>query len=87
MKTLVCVALFACYFASVFATVGVDVSASVSVSAWGCLRKPGGQGAVTFAIPRVYMSYGAVDSVGIQVVMSIKLFDEPLLTLPSRCVF
>lgn len=46
------------------ATVGVDVSDAVSSSTWTCLRSPGGQGAVEFAIARVYQSTGSVDPHG-----------------------
>mmetsp|Transcript_2813 Transcript_2813/g.6055 ORF Transcript_2813/g.6055 Transcript_2813/m.6055 type:complete len:250 (+) Transcript_2813:100-849(+) len=47
------------------ATVGVDVSQAVSESVWECLETPGGQGAIEFAIPRVYKSGGSVDTTGV----------------------
>ena len=46
------------------ATTGVDVSQPVSKSTWECLMTPGGQGAVEFAIVRVYQSSGHVDPHG-----------------------
>lgn len=45
-------------------TVGVDVSQLISTSTWECLETPGGQGAIEFAIPRVYRSTGSVDPNG-----------------------
>lgn len=49
-------------------TVGVDVSSAVDQDTWKCLMTPGGQGPIEFAIPRVYKSNGAVDTVGVQTV-------------------
>jgi len=34
-------------------------------SVWECLETPGGQGAIEFAIPRVYRSGGSVDTTGV----------------------
>mmetsp|Transcript_19439 Transcript_19439/g.21740 ORF Transcript_19439/g.21740 Transcript_19439/m.21740 type:complete len:225 (+) Transcript_19439:27-701(+) len=47
------------------AVIGIDVSQAISVSTWTCLRTPGGQGAVQFAIPRVHKSGGSIDFTGI----------------------
>lgn len=46
------------------AVTGVDVSSPVSESEWTCLQSSGGQGAVEFAIVRVYRSSGSVDPNG-----------------------
>lgn len=44
--------------------IGVDVSSAVDESTWKCLRSPGGQGPVEFAVVRVYRSTGTVDPSG-----------------------
>ena len=45
---------------------GVDVSSGVTSAAWKSLESDcTGQGALHFAIPRVWKSYGAIDAVGI----------------------
>ena len=46
------------------AVTGVDVSQHVSDSTWSCLRQPGGEGPIEFAIVRVYQSGGHLDPHG-----------------------
>lgn len=62
-------------FASVsgaLARVGVDVSSAVSTETWQCLMRPGGQGPIEFAIPRVYRSSGSVDPNGAQTIKNAR---------------
>ena len=46
------------------ATVGVDVSSSVSQSEWECLMTPGGQGPIEFMVARIWRSSGSADPNG-----------------------
>jgi hypothetical protein len=62
MLTFIIVALS---FSFGHSTVGVDVSQPVSVSDWTCLRSPGGQGPVNFAIVRVHEETGRIDQNGL----------------------
>ena len=75
MKDAACLLVVACALACIgrsVATVGVDVSSSVSESEWKCLQSPGGQGAVEFAVVRVFQSSGRVDPNGAKTIIAAK---------------
>lgn len=54
------------------AVTGVDISTAVSQADWRCLQSPGGQGPVSFAIPRIYTESGHVDTTGIATVKAAR---------------
>lgn len=41
--------------------IGVDVSDAVSQKAWACLRTPGGQGSIEYAVVRAWRSSNSFD--------------------------
>merc|ERR1711924_7862 len=68
----VAVICYVCTFCTSEATVGVDISSAVSEEQFKCLQSPGGQGAITFVIPRVYRSSGSLDPNGAQTIKNAR---------------
>jgi hypothetical protein len=59
------------------ATTGVDVSQGVSTSEWECLKSPGGQGPVEFAIVRSFRSTGSVDPAAVGTIKAARAAGVP----------